>query len=155
MNRPEENRVIGIAVRSSSAKKGRCQYINANFRIAEFSENNKRFGVEGHRPSYTLSQEQIENWSQAPVLIKALHGSSFNMILRKYRCQDVLNTSIWDSLLDLGQEGFGSYSFTAEKKKNLFVFHTILSVPSTITCFSGRSISRCVCFFFQYLIIKS
>lgn len=150
MNRPEENRVIWIAVRASSAKKGRCQYINANFHIAEFSENNKRSGVEGHRPSYTLSQEQIENWSQASVLIKALPRSSFNIILRKYRCQDVLNTSIWDSLLDLGQEGFGPYSFTAEKKKNLlFVFHTILSVPSTITCFSGRSINRCVWFFFS------
>lgn len=136
-------------MRASSAKKGRCQYINANFHIAEFSENNKRSGVEGHRPSYTLSQEQIENWSQASVLIKALPCSSFNIILRKYRCQDVLNTSeivfwTWDKkVLD-------HIHLLQKKKKNLlFVFHTILSVPSTITCFSGRSINRCVWVFFS------
>lgn len=105
-------------MRASSAKKGRCQYINANFHIAEFSENNKRSGVEGHRPSYTLSQEQIENWSQASVLIKALPRSSFNIILRKYRCQDVLNTSeivfwTWDKkVLD--------HIHLLQKKKKIF-----------------------------------
>lgn len=39
------------------------------------------------------SQEWIQNWSQASVLIKALPGSNFNIISRKYRCQHVLNTS--------------------------------------------------------------
>lgn len=58
-------------------------------------------------------------------------GSSFNIILRKYRCQDVLNTSIRDSLLGLGQEGFGPYSDTihCRKKKEKKKSRASICVP--------------------------
>lgn len=89
-NPTQSNTIILIALKTSPAKKKRCQYINANSILQNLVQN-----ATDH-PTCQGSQEWTNNWSQASVLIKALCGFSFNMIWRKYRCQDVLNTTKWD-----------------------------------------------------------
>lgn len=41
LNGTEEKRVMWIALKASSAKKGRWQYISANFHIAKFADNDR------------------------------------------------------------------------------------------------------------------